>query len=179
MRTLGLVGGTAATLVIAGVAMAATPSPTPTPAPTKAPVATPAPTKAPATTPSTGSGSTSSGAAASTNLQARVVPFDLSGMATVVPGAKDTATIRFAMQGLAPNAAWTVQIFRGGQGSLSKDRLLLTATRNDIDRLGDGTIRLHLDAAAYRQFRAARADAGVVILVSDGTRDALVTFPKA
>jgi hypothetical protein len=177
MRKLGLIGGTAATLVVAGVAMAATPSASPTPTTTPAPATSPAPSTAPATT-----GSSSSAAAtmsAASDASAAIMPFDLRGQATIVPGSNGTATIRFAMRGLDPNQTWSVRVYRGTLGNFAKDSLLVSADRTNLDRLGSGTIHLKLTETQYRLVRDAKAKDGLVIRISDGTREAVVTFAKA
>ena len=176
MRTLGIVGGVAATVLGATVVMAASPAPVTTPAPVKtpAPITTPAPVKTPApvTTPAPA-------ASAANGWSAAVAPLTLQGTASFTRNANGSATLTMQMQGLDPAAGWTVTVIPGGTGRFGSRPVLFRWASSDIDRLGGGTLSVHLTAAEYRSIAAARAARGFLILVSDGSREAIATFPKA
>ena len=172
MRKLGIVGGVAATVLGATVVMAASPAPVATPAPVKtaAPVTIPAPAKTLAA---------AAPAAAANSWSAAVSPLTLQGTATFEKHSNGTATLSMKMQGLDPLAAWTVTVVPGGTGKFGSREILFRWTSRDIDRLGTGTLSVHLTAAEYRSIVAARNAHGFVALVTDGSRDAIATFPKA
>jgi hypothetical protein len=174
MRKLGIVGGVAATVLGATIVMAASPAPVATPAPVKtaAPVTIPAPAKTPAA-------AAAAPAAAANSWSAAVSPLTLQGTATFVKHTNGTATLSMKMQGLDPLADWTVTVMPGGTGRFSSRAILFRWTSKDVDRLGSGTLSVHLTAAQYRSIVAARNAHGFVALVSDGSRDAIATFPKA
>jgi hypothetical protein len=177
MRKLGIVGGVAATVLGATVVMAASPAPAATPTPTSPPATRTAPVtkSAPAAT-----GVTQAPAAATANpWSAGVTPLTLQGNATFAKHGNGTATLTMKMQGLDPKAAWSVTILPGGTGSFGSRTTLFRWTSNDIDRLGNGTLSVHLSAAEFESIAHARNVDGFVILVSDGAREALATFPKA
>ena len=175
MRKLGIVGGVAATVLGATVVMAASPAPAATPAPT------PAPTKVSGTAPApAATGTTPASVAATTSpWSAGVTPLTLQGNATFVKHSNGSATLTLRMQGLDPLADWAVTIVPGGTGSFGSRPVLFRWTSSDIDRLGNGTLSVHLTADEFASIAHARTTDGFVILVSDGSRDALATFPKA
>ncbi len=171
MRKLGIVGGVAATVLAATVVMAASPAPAATPAPTRVPVTGPAPAA---------TGTTPASVAATTNpWSAGVMPLTLQGTAAFVKHSNGTATLTMKMQGLDPLAGWTVTIVPGGTGTFGSRPVLFRWTSSDIDRLGNGTLSVRLTAEEFASIAHARTADGFVILVSDGSRDALATFPKA
>jgi hypothetical protein len=177
MRKLGLIGGVAATVLGATAVMAAAPAPAATPTPTSPPVTRSAPVtkSAPAVT-----GVTQAPAAATTNSwSAAVSPLTLEGNSTFVKHSDGTATLTMKMQGLDPRAGWTVTIVPGGTGTFGSRDVLFRWNSSDIDRLGNGTLSVHLTKAEFASIAHARTADGFVILVSDGAREALATFPKA
>ena len=178
MRKFGIVGGVAATLLGATVVMAASPAPTATPAPTAKPPPTTTPTPSP-TTPTPSTTGAAPAAKAAVPWSAAVTPLTLQGSAAFAKHANGSATLTMKMQGLDPLAAWTVTVVPGGTGRFENRTTLFRWTANDVDRLGSGTMSVHLTAAEYRSIVRARTGEGFLILVSDGSREAIATFPKA
>jgi hypothetical protein len=183
MRKLGIAGGVAATVLGATVVMAAAPAPAATPTPAGEPVTKTAPVaksapvtkSAPAAT-----GATRAPVAATANpWSADVMPLTLQGNATFVKHGNGTGTLTMKMQGLDPLARWTVTIVLGGTGSFESRTSLFHWTSSDIDRLGNGTLSVRLTKDEFASIAHARTADGLIILVSDGSRESLATFPKA
>jgi hypothetical protein len=177
MRKLGILGGVAATLLGVTAVMAASPAPAATPTPS----IPPATKSAPATTPAPAvTGATRAPVAATANPRsAGVMPLTLQGNASFAKHGNGTAILTMKMQGLDPLAGWTVTIVPGGTGSFGSRDVLFRWTSNDIDRLGNGTLSVRLTKAEFASIAHSRTADGFVILVSDGSREALATFPKA
>jgi hypothetical protein len=181
MRKLGLIGGTAAVLLAATAVMAASPSPST--APSIAPSASPstAPSASPSASPAASASGTPSAKTTSGGWSATVAPATLSGTASIAKGANGSATLTMHMQGVLPWAPLTITVARAGTPTrpVAESAVLVRWSDRDIDRLGNDTLRVHLTAAEYRSLAAARSKAGFVIVVQDGSLEALETFPKA
>ena len=180
MRKLGIIGGVAATVLGATVVMAAGPTPpvTTAPAATGAQAAKPAPVVAGTTNAIAGAAKTVAGAATNP-WSAAVTPLTLQGNAAFVKHSDGSATLTMKMQGLDPLAGWSVTIVPGGSGSFGSRTVLFHWTSSDIDRLGNGTLSVHLTEAEFHSIARSRTANGFLILVSDGSREAIATFPKA
>ena len=173
MRKLGTLGGIAATLVSATVVLAAAPAP-------KTPGSAPAGTSsAPTSTPakSTSAAPAAAPKAAATTWTANVQPLVLQGTASVAAGAHGTAILTMKMQGLAPDQPWAVTVI-GGSGSLDSRPVLFRWSSSDIDMLGNGTLRVNLTRAEFASLERARRSNELLVLVSDGARQAYATFAK-
>ena len=128
----------------------------------------------------TATGAKPTSVAATTNpWSVAVTPLTLQGNATFVKHANGTATLTMKMQGLDPLAGWSVTIVPGGTGSFGSRTVLFRWTSSDIDRLGNGTLAVHLTEAEFNSITRSRTADGFLILVSDGSREAVATFPKA
>jgi hypothetical protein len=172
------------TLGIAGLAMAASPSPSPSisssPSASPSPAASSSPSSGPSSTPSASPSPTPATTTASTSTwSAAITPLNVTtGTATVLEHENGTGTITVQLKGLRPDAPWTVDIDAGTMVKASEVTTGEIAYRSGmgVERVSSDTFRVNLTAAEMKDFLAARSGAGVVVLVSDGTNRSVATF---
>jgi hypothetical protein len=175
-------------LGVAGITMAASPAPSGAPKASQSPSPSPAASTSPAASPSTSSGGTSSSAGTgattpgATTWSAAIAPLNVTtGKATVVQNSNGTGTITVTLNGLRPDAAWSVDIdagtIKGAREATSAE--IASRASMGVEKVSSDTFRVHLTAAEMKAFLAARKGTGVVVLVSDGTNRSAATFTGA
>jgi hypothetical protein len=169
MNRLALVAAAAATLLVAGVAVAAA-NPSASPSASARPSASAQPSSSPSASASPNATTTRP------TFTAKVRPLQIRGSARIVETAAGGATVTLRLTGLVDDQRWRVDI-DGGTVSMPNDSVeIAQKAGSDVTRLSTDTIRIRLTKAEMAAFLKARSHGGVVAEVSDGTRVGYAEF---
>ncbi len=176
MRKLSILGAIAILMLAATMTVAASPSPSPSASP--APSATPASTATPATT-GTGSGSPSATTtAAAVEPSAVIHPIhNVWGVAKVHELADGNADLNLHLHGLRADDQWTAVVQGGTIEKPNGDQIIATLSGPDVSANGTDVLTVKLDKDQLHAFRRDRKSDGVVVFLTDGTRQSAAEFP--
>ncbi len=174
MRKLSMLGALAVLMVAASLTVAASPSPS------ASPTATPTPTPSTSGSGTTTAPSTTSTTSTTTSPKwsADVHPIHkVWGMADVVQFADGRGDLHLHLRGLDAKDQWTVTLQGGTIEKPNADQPIAFLSGADVVRNGADLLTVKLDQAQMDAFRKDRASDGVVVFVSDGTRQSAAEFP--
>jgi len=175
MRKLSILGALVVLMVAASLTVAASPSPSSSPAPTPAPSPSPTSGSGATTAPSTTSTAPSTTAP---KWSADIHPIHkVWGVADVDQFTDGRGDLHLHLRGLDEKDQWTVSLQGGTIENPNADEQIAFLSGADVVRNGSDLLTVKLDPAQMDAFRKDRASDGVVVFVSDGTRQSAAEFP--
>lgn len=171
MRKLSILGTIAVLTLGAGMTLAASPAP-----------ATPSPST------STGTGSSTTTPAPPSQASTQSAP-QTSWSATVRPlhavtgsvgfrqEANGTGVVTLKLAGMSQEAAWFVDIDGGTAARPNESDEIAERSGADVIRTGRDTLSIRLTKAEMDAFLKDRSRVGIVVSISDGSRQSVATLP--
>jgi hypothetical protein len=127
---------------------------------------------------SSAAGAASTASTTATSWSAKVRPLDaVTGGLTVSRATDGTGVLTLKLDGMRQDAAWSVDVEGGTAARPIETDEIAERSGADVVRTGTDTLTIHLTRAEMDAFVKDQAKSGIVVSISDGSRQAVATLP--